>query len=363
MGRSQHAGTEPCSWDEAVSRFLAARRRKNLRSRTLELDRENLNYLGSRLAVAGYPPSPQEVTTEDLERLIDALLSAKRAGRTVNMKLNTWRLFFRYLLDSGLVDHDPTVRLPRLREDTPAVPHLSRDQYQRLLATAAGERGLAAARNLAMVSVILDTGIRLAGLLRLPDDALDPEEQVLRVPAGALKPRQGAVLPLRPETVRAILAYQRAKRQAGGQGQAEVLFLGDDGLPLSRYAVWRALARLGRAAGIRTTVRPHVLRHTFAVQYICNGGDPFSLQELLGHSTLEMVSRYVQLARAEVARLHDRASPMAHADIGARDRTVNPDRAAAAVRTARAGAGGRSPRAWRTTSPSRGRNDPGSAEG
>ncbi len=362
MGRAKYDNMERCTWDEAVRRFLAARRRENLRSRTLELDRENLNYLGSRLAVAGYPPAPQEVTTEDLERLIDALLTAKRTGRTINMKLNTWRLFFRYLLDAGLIDHDPSTRLPRLREDVPAVPHLSREQYQRLLAMAAGERGLVAARNLAILSVILDTGIRLSGLLRLPDDALDAEEQVLRVPAGALKPRQGAVLPLRPETVRAILAYQRAKRQAG-QGQAEVLFLGDDGLPLSRYAVWRALARLGRAAGIRTTVRPHVLRHTFAVQYICNGGDPFSLQELLGHSTLEMVSRYVQLARAEVARLHDRASPMAHADIGARDRIVNPDRAAAAVRTARAGAGGRSPRAWRTTSPSRGRNDPGSAEG
>lgn len=359
------AGLQPApalSWDEAVDRFVASRRRANLRARTIELDLENLGYLAGQLAVAGHVPGPAEVSAEDLERLIDDMLSRQRTGRTINLKLNTWRQFFGHLLQRGLIDADPTSRLPRLREDVPAIPHLSHDQYQRLLATAAAQRGLAAARNLAILTIILDTGLRLSGLLRLPADALDAEERLLHVPAGAIKVRQGAALPLRPETVRALLAYERAKAAAGQQG-CELLLVGDDGRPLGRHVIWRALARLGEAAGIKVAVRPHVLRHTFAVQYILNGGDPFSLQEILGHSTLEMVSRYVRLARAELARQHDRASPMARARLHAPDPGPTPTLAASAARSARAVAAGRSPRAWRTAAPSKDQSDRGSAAG
>lgn len=55
---------------------------------------------------------------------------------------------------------------------------------------------------------------------------------------------------------------------------------------------------------------PYTLRHTFAVLYIRNGGDSFSLQEILGHSTLEMTRRYVHLARRDVAEQHKKFSPM-----------------------------------------------------
>ena len=60
--------------------------------------------------------------------------------------------------------------------------------------------------------------------------------------------------------------------------------------------------------GVR--VSPHTLRHTFAVMYIRNGGDSFSLQEMLGHSTLEMTRRYVHLASRDVAEQHKKFSPM-----------------------------------------------------
>src|SRR5271168_2940756 len=71
------------------------------------------------------------------------------------------------------------------------------------------------------------------------------------------------------------------------------------------------MKRYGRQAGIEgVRVSPHTLRHTFAVMYIRNGGDSFSLQEILGHSTLEMTRRYVHLARRDVAEQHKKFSPM-----------------------------------------------------
>jgi integrase/recombinase XerD len=71
------------------------------------------------------------------------------------------------------------------------------------------------------------------------------------------------------------------------------------------------LKRYGAAAGIQgVRVPPHTLRHTFATQYILNGGDAFSLQQILGHSTLEMVMIYVRLANRDVALQHKKYSPV-----------------------------------------------------
>ena len=71
------------------------------------------------------------------------------------------------------------------------------------------------------------------------------------------------------------------------------------------------MVQYGKRAGIEgVRVSPHTLRHTFAVFYIRNGGGSFSLQELLGHSTLEMTRRYVHLAQRALAEQHKKFSPI-----------------------------------------------------
>ena len=57
-------------------------------------------------------------------------------------------------------------------------------------------------------------------------------------------------------------------------------------------------------------MHPHLLRHTFAVNYLMNGGDVFTLQQILGHTTLEMVRRYVNIASAHVMIQHKQFSPV-----------------------------------------------------
>ena len=89
-----------------------------------------------------------------------------------------------------------------------------------------------------------------------------------------------------------------------------MLFLSEHGLPLAKSGVQQMLRRYGRIAGV-TGVRcsPHTFRHTFAKNYLLNGGDIFSLQKILGHSSLASVRIYLNLFAADLKKQHQRFSP------------------------------------------------------
>lgn len=95
------------------------------------------------------------------------------------------------------------------------------------------------------------------------------------------------------------------------QTDNDLLIVSRRGRRLTSRHVQLMVKRCGRKAAITgVRVSPHTLRHTFATQYIKNGGDAFSLQMILGHTTLEMVRNYVNLASRDVNEQHRKFSPM-----------------------------------------------------
>ena len=77
---------------------------------------------------------------------------------------------------------------------------------------------------------------------------------------------------------------------------------------MNNQRVWHIVSGMGKRAGV-ANARPHRFRHTFAVQFLRNGGDIFTLQMLLGHSSLEMVKHYAKLAAIDAEQAHRKASP------------------------------------------------------
>jgi site-specific recombinase XerD len=103
-----------------------------------------------------------------------------------------------------------------------------------------------------------------------------------------------------------LKSYLNARQQ-----KSEWLFVTADNRPLNRIRLGDIVEKIGKQAGISRT-HPHCFRHTFAIQFLRNGGNIYSLQRILGHTTLDMVKRYLSISQIDMDRDHALASPIAH---------------------------------------------------
>ncbi len=216
---------------------------------------------------------------------------------SVHGYVRSLKAFCTWLVEEGELEETPfrKVKTPSVPKRQP-VP-LTDEELQALLA-ACPRNELAGVRDAALILVLLDTGLRLSEVLRIQPDSITPTGS-LRIIGKGDKERTVQV----GTKARRALSRYRSHRQ----DSLPCMWVGKAG-PLGIEGVSKILKRRSREAGIRP-VNPHLLRHTFAVRWVRSGGDLFTLQRLLGHTTLQMVSRYVNLADADLADKHRRHSP------------------------------------------------------
>ncbi len=157
-----------------------------------------------------------------------------------------------------------------------------------------------------MVVTLFDTGLRLAELIGLKLSDVHPQRGVLRVIG---KGTQERTVPIGTRALSAVTAYSQRGRHPRHPG-VQQLFLSCNGLPLTHSGVGIRLAGLARQAGIaRSLVAPHAFRRGFAVEFLRNGGDVFTLQQIMGHSSLEMTRKYVSFLDEDLKAAHLHFSP------------------------------------------------------
>jgi len=148
-------------------------------------------------------------------------------------------------------------------------------------------------RNKAIISMFISTGLRLEELSNICMGDMDPRLQHIQVLGKGQKER---VVPLNGEAKKALRRYLECRNQPG-----DVLWLTDDGKPMSIFGVRTMVGRLKRRAGVSSSGGAHRFRHYFATRYLEAGGELNSLRLLLGHATLAMVLRYSGYASASRA--------------------------------------------------------------
>ena len=163
------------------------------------------------------------------------------------------------------------------------------------------------ARNLPMVLLFLDSGPRVSEVasLKLSDLDLDGREAKLMG-----KGRKERRIPFGQKTARALMRYVSAFRPQPADPKDDCVFLSVDGYPLTRNAIELIIRRLRVASGVRK-LHPHLLRHTFAVNFLAAGGELETLRRILGHESREVTKRYLSgLNAAQVRKLYDEYSPI-----------------------------------------------------
>jgi len=159
-------------------------------------------------------------------------------------------------------------------------------------------------RNRAILLLMLDTGLRASELCDLKVEDLDNRNSRVLVRMG--KGMKERLLPFSSRTGQMIWRYLATRENYQPD---DPLFLSKLSRPLSRTKLSEMVRSIGDRAGV-PNVHPHRFRHTFAIQYLRNGGDVYTLQSMLGHSTLETVKIYLKLSQVDTDTVHRRASPV-----------------------------------------------------
>lgn len=293
------------------SSLLAARRSP----KTIEGYREGLDQFAAWMTETGRDLDPEAVTREDVEGFLIHLQRTGRAAGTQAIRFRVIRAFFNHLVKTGALDRSPLAGMPMPSVPEVPVGVLDEAAIAALLA-AAGGTAFEDRRDLALLRVFLDTGLRLAEVSTIRLEDLDLGVGRIIVMGKGEKTRsvafgQAARVALvrylkarsRHRDAEAIFDLGREDRPRVGQP----LWLGRRG-PLQALAVRRVVERRAREAGV-TGLHPHMFRHTWASSMKADGASDGDLMVMGGWSSREMLDRYGRATASDRA-LAGYRSPM-----------------------------------------------------
>ncbi len=225
----------------------------------------------------------------------------------------TIKAFWSWLLDESYISRNTMAGLKLPKTPRKIISTFSQEEIQKLLA-GTDKKSSKGFRNFTMILLLLDTGIRLSELIGLQINDVDFLQSCLVINGKGNKER---VVPFGTQVRRILRRYIMHFRPEPDSPRTGEVFLTDEGLPLKPRAVQSMLIRLGKKARLSgTRLNPHRFRHTFAKNYLMNGGDIFSLQKILGHTSLEVVKIYVNLVTSDILQQHRKYSPVDNAMSG-----------------------------------------------
>ena len=225
--------------------------------------------------------------------------------QTIHGYVRTMRAFASWLEEEGYTESNVFKRMKPPKLPEVLIEPLTENEIRQILVVI--PRGTPeGVRNYAVVLLFLDTGIRLSELANLEIDNIDFGAGEFKVFGKGSRER---LVPIGYTAKRAVLSYTEGHRPEPANPTERRLFLTVAGDHMNNNSIGKVVQRLGRRSEV-FRLHPHLFRHTFAVRYLKNGGDVFSLQKILGHRSLEMTRRYVHLAETDVKEKHRLFSPV-----------------------------------------------------
>ena len=258
------------------------------------------------------------MTQSQLQEFVGTLRQKPPGGQAISARsisriLVTVRGLCRWLVLEGIRAEDPSENLesPTVWKKLPEV--LSLGQVEELMSQPDRRPGRTPAakamllRDKAMLEVLYATGLRVSELVTLKVRDLKLDVGYLDCQGKGGKVR---AVPLGNSAKEALKRYMDQARQSFLKGKGSpMIFLTNRGQGMTRQGFWKMLRRYGKLAGIRSSLKPHAVRHSFATHLLQRGADLRAVQMMLGHSDISTTQIYTHVLKERLKEIYREHHP------------------------------------------------------
>ncbi|MDD4819974.1 MAG: site-specific tyrosine recombinase XerD [Flavobacteriales bacterium] len=252
---------------------------------------------------------PWELSYDDLENFIISQGKSGINARSLSRLVSAVRTFYRYLNIEEYTEENPAILLetPKLPRHLPQV--LTIEEVDALI-NAIPQDTPEGVRNKTMIEVLYGCGLRVSELTELKLQDLFFDEGYIRVVGKGSKER---FIPINDRAIHLVTIYINEVRCHINVGKkyTEHVFLSRRGTSLTRAMIFTIIKKYASEAGIKKTISPHTLRHSFATHLLQGGADLSDIQAMLGHSSIATTEIYTHIELSRLSEVINKFHPRA----------------------------------------------------
>lgn len=232
-----------------------------------------------------------------------------KSKATINRKLSSLRTYYDFEIENSVLENNPFSKIKSAKNDKRQIEFLTVEEVEKLIALP--DKTIKGIRDTALFEFMYGTGARVTEVVRLKFADIN-----LRMNFVTLRDGDGEnrIVPIGSYAQKALCkyidnAYEGLNRD--GVSDEAYVFVNFRGQPLTRQGIWKILKEYGSLIGIEDRMTPQVLRNSFAVHILQNGGDLKTLQELMGFDDMSVGIAYLSVTNIRIKDVFNRTHPRA----------------------------------------------------
>lgn len=273
---------------------------KNLSKNTMDSYKSDLNSFFEYIN-----KNYDDISQDDVYRYIKFLNECSQSDRSINHKITSIKMFYKFLIKENLVTYNIVDKVSRPKKSLKLPNYLTLSEMESLL-----DIDLVNAydyRNKAMLELMYATGVRVSELINIRVSDIDFYDDYIRVVGKGNKER---IIPLGDICIKYLKIYlDNYYSSLLKNNESEYLFLSSRSNKMSRQAFFKILNQIALKQGISKNIYPHIIRHSFATHLLNNGASLMVIKELLGHENISTTGMYTHLSIVELKKNYNLYHP------------------------------------------------------
>ncbi|MBH26068.1 MAG: site-specific tyrosine recombinase/integron integrase [Candidatus Neomarinimicrobiota bacterium] len=276
-------------------------------SRTLKIERNYSNntissYLSDLKSFDSFLEKNRinfkELNNKHTKLFFRNLSKKKFSPRTIKRKFSSLSSYFSFLLDRRIIKNNPlngvfTPKIPKILPEILTIEEINNI----FLAAESSKNEILSLRDRCILEMLYSSGLRVSEVCELRINNIQFDLDLIRFFGKGSKER---IIPLTyyaRKWLKKYLSESRKILSSRSKRSSNYVFLSNNGLSLTRMAIWLSVKKYVNSAGVLKKISPHTFRHSFATHLIDGGANLIEVQALLGHADISTTEIYTHLSR------------------------------------------------------------------